>query len=80
MTRLTPALRAYLCAIDTLTAREGVPPTIIEIGDEIGVRSKNGIHQMLVRASKLGLVTWRPGLCRTLRLTTAGAVAAREAA
>ena len=78
MTRLTPTLRRCLRAVDYLTLTEGVPPTIREVAELLEHQSTNGAHESLVRLRELGLLTWRPNQCRTMRLTPDGVAVARE--
>jgi hypothetical protein len=58
---------AIATAVADLTARHGVPPTVRELGDALGLSSPSSVKFALDRARKAGLVTWVPGKVRTLR-------------
>jgi len=66
--RPTPRLLEVVRAISRLTKRTGYAPTIRELAAELGIASTNGVGDHLDRARRLGLVTWEPGLDRTLRV------------
>lgn len=52
--------------------RRGFAPTIRELGDELGIRSTNGVQCHLQLLTKKGLVIRQRGSARTLQLTEAG--------
>lgn len=57
--------RVLLAVLD-LTAEQGYPPTVREIGDRVGISlAVAQFHLARLRAD--GLVTWEPGQSRTLR-------------
>ena len=67
MTPLTATQTRVLDEIDTFAAENGIAPTLQELCDLLGIRSKNGIvcHLKALRAKKF--VTWRPGCARSIR-------------
>lgn len=57
-------------AIEALTKFEfGIPPTVREVKDALGVRSPSDMHRYLERLREKGLVSWLPRKVRTLRVT-----------
>lgn len=48
------------------------PPTVEELRDDLGYASKSTVHDTLTRLRDKGLVEWRNGSARTLRITSAG--------
>lgn len=42
----------------------GMPPTLREIGDAMGIRSTNGVRDALLSMARKGLVTHRPSIAR----------------
>ena len=53
--------------------REGLPPTLREICEELEIKSTNGARHWLRQLEARGLVTRKPGISRGLRVTPAGA-------
>lgn len=81
----TPRQLDVVEAIRVLTEREGIPPTIREIGQFVGIRSTNCVHQHLDSLRRKGLVTWDTvstygggPKARTLRLVTVPVVVVPE--
>lgn len=68
MRPLTARQREVVCAIDTLTAQQGYPPTWRELMAALGLRSANTINGHLHSLRVKGAVTWRPEGRRTLRV------------
>jgi repressor LexA len=68
-----------LRTVSGLARTNGVPPTIREIGDRLGLSSTNGIRQHLEALQGRGLIQWQPQKSRTLRVTAAGQKMLREA-
>lgn len=69
MATLTARQRLVLECIAAAVARDGWPPTLREIGDELGIRSTNGVNDHLRALERKGYVARRSGRARTLRLT-----------
>lgn len=60
--------RELVDAIKRLTAdADGLPPTVRELAIEIG-RNVSDVAQKLERLRRDGVVSWRPGKARTLRI------------
>jgi repressor LexA len=54
-------------------AAEGLPPTLRELGDELGIASLNAVNDHLVALRRKGLLENRPfRSSRALRITKAG--------
>lgn len=66
---LFPRQRDLLNEIRRLTAAQGYPPTIRELGHAMGVRSPNGIRQQLVALERKGHLRRDPGKPRGIVLT-----------
>lgn len=62
-----------LAAIRRFTARNGYPPSIRDLGRECGISSTSVVSYQLANLEREGLVTWTPGLARSIRLTTVAA-------
>lgn len=71
----TPTARQVevLTAVTRLTEAEGHAPTVRELADHLGISSNNGVMDHLRSLQAKGLLDWRPGRARTLRLTGLGA-------
>ncbi len=54
-------------AVEKLTRSEGYPPTLREVAAAIGVNTPRA-HQLAHRARERGLLTFRDGSPRTLRV------------
>jgi repressor LexA len=46
----------------------GYPPTVRELGHALGLASTSTVQRRLEQAREAGLVTWTPGVARTLRV------------
>lgn len=55
-----------LDAIRALTEELGFPPTVREIGEQLGTTSMSTVHMSLGRLRRDGRVSWRSGQSRTL--------------
>lgn len=64
----TPRQADTLAAIKKLM-RKGYPPTLAEIGDEIGVVSKNATKGFLTGLEAKGYIIRVSGIARGIRLT-----------
>lgn len=64
----TPRQLQVLEAIASETRRLGMPPTIRELGDALGISSTNGVNDILKALERKGLVCRRPGKARGIRL------------
>ena len=65
---LTERQKQVIMSIQLLTAAKGYPPTLRELSECLGMRSKTGVNDHLVSLRKKGLVTWEKYKCRTLRI------------
>ena len=55
--------------IKQFIAKVGCAPSLREIGEGIGMKSRGGVHQYLSGLHKKGLIVWIPSAVRTLKLT-----------
>lgn len=67
MTPPTRLQRAVLDSIRRLTV-DGVPPSIDELAEDLGCRSRGTIHGLLVRMRERGLIDWTDRSARSLRI------------
>ncbi len=58
-----------LSAVMRLEKEKGYPPTLVEIGEELGV-GESTIRQRLLRARLDGYVVWERYKSRTIRVTS----------
>lgn len=58
-------------AIEALTASNGVPPTLRELQDELGIHSMSMLQEALDQLKEAGRVSWQHNKPRTLVTTTA---------
>lgn len=63
----TPCQQRVMDAIDELTRQLGYPPTMREIAAAVGT-NQSDVFQKCDRLRRAGLVDWRPGFCRTIRV------------
>lgn len=63
---------AIIKAIRDLTAEQGHPPAIREIGTRISCRGVGNIHRTLHDLRDDGVVTWEDGRRRTIRIIREG--------
>lgn len=67
---LTERQIATIHAIRAIQSRDGIPPSLEDIGEEMGV-SKAAAHSLVKTVLRKGLITKQPGKYRTIRLTAA---------
>lgn len=69
-----PTLRQIevLNVIQRHQVARGFPPTIRELGTELGINSTNGVQCHLLLLAKKGLIERIRGSARTLKLTATG--------
>lgn len=65
---MPPRHRQIVEFIQGYRGQNGYPPTVDEIGQAIGLRSKSTVHGYLDRMRKQRLVDWEDGKPRTLRV------------
>lgn len=70
MTKLTERQRAVLEFIHSSIEERGYPPTLREIGQQLGIRSTNGVNDHLRALQRKGYLTREDMKSRTLRVTT----------
>ncbi len=70
--RLTPRQRAVLDCIRDALQRDGRPPTLREIGAEVGIRSTNGVSDHLKALEAKGYIDRASGRSRGLRILDPG--------
>jgi SOS-response transcriptional repressor LexA len=66
---LSPRQQAFARAVRTLTSRRGIPPTLGEIGVELGV-SLARAAQLAAACQARGVVTREPRIARSLRVVS----------
>lgn len=76
----SPRQLVVLRAIRDHQKAKGFAPTIRELGDQLGIKSTNGVHEHLRLLIRKGLLTREKQRSRTLLLTTAGQREIQEAA
>lgn len=64
----TTRQREVLGVISAYIAENGFAPTIRELGDLIDCSSPNGVMCHLTALVKKGLITWKRGHARTIRV------------
>lgn len=72
MKTATPRQKEVLATIHGLRIIAGYAPSIVELGEKLGLKSKNATADHLRALKKKGLVDWRPNAARTLSLTSRG--------
>lgn len=75
---LTKRQREMLGFIEGHIQSRGYPPTLREIGNELGIHSTNGVHDHLLALQKKGYIEQRAGTCRTIRVISAAEHAAKR--
>ena len=68
MINLTDRQRQALAYITRHTREHGYPPTLREIGDEMGIRSTHGVSDHLERLEAKGAIRRTPGAARGIRV------------
>lgn len=72
MKRLKPPTERqneFLCFIKQYTKRNGFPPTLREIGAELGVKSTNGVRSAVNPLIRKGYLRYTPFISRSLVVT-----------
>jgi DNA-binding MarR family transcriptional regulator len=72
---LTERQIATIHAIRAIQSRDGIPPSLDDIGEEMGV-TKATAQYLVKTAIRKGLITKQPGKYRSIRLTAAASVIA----
>lgn len=67
--KATERQRELLEVVSEYRARNGLSPTLREIGDAMGISSTNGVGQILKALEKKGYITRTPGRSRSILLT-----------
>lgn len=65
---LAPRQRDVVAAIRRLAREHGYPPTIRELGDDLGYTTPNAVAQHLRLLQRKGWVILEPNKARTLRV------------
>ena len=65
---LTGRQRVVLEEVARLTAANGWPPTIRELGEALGISSTNGVRRHLEVLERKGFITREPGTARGLKV------------
>jgi SOS-response transcriptional repressor LexA len=65
---LTARQREVLEVITRETGRNGIPPTVRELGVLLGINSTNGVKDHLKALEKRGVLTHQPGKARSLKV------------
>ncbi len=68
MRPVTPAERRVLNFIVDYTTEHGYAPTFRDICDGLGYSSTNAAVCFLRQLERRGVLTWTPGLARTIRI------------
>lgn len=69
---MTDAQEIMLRAVVSLTRRLGVPPTVAELSETVGLRAQTSVRNTLNALRRKGLLTWQQGRSRSYKLTEAG--------
>ncbi|MGE6379972.1 transcriptional regulator [Peribacillus muralis] len=64
----TKRQRDVLEAITKYTTLKGYPPSIRDIGEDVGLKSSSTVSFMLTKLKEKGYVTWEEGRSRTLQI------------
>lgn len=64
-----------ISAIRTIQSREGIPPSLDDIGTELGI-DRSTVHQHIKLIKRQGYLTTREGKYRSIRLTAAASTIA----
>ena len=67
MTDISARQAQVLRAVQTLRGPQGLPPTIREVADSLGI-STSTAHAHLLQLRRRDLVDWRAGRQRTLKV------------
>lgn len=69
---LPPRQKEVLRLIQELTNERGFPPTLADLAKAMGLRNRMTVHQHVVALKNKGMVSWEPGLNRSLRVIGEG--------
>lgn len=72
MQNLTLRQREVLDVIGRHITKKGRPPTVREIGNDLGIRSPNGVTCHLKALAAKGAIEWTTGVSRGLALAVPG--------
>ncbi len=72
MTGPTPRQAEVLQYLRSFIAEHGYAPSMTEIGDHFGIRSKNAVNDHLVALEKKGLIEREPFKSRAIRIVGEG--------
>lgn len=67
MPELTPRMHDLIRAVETLTERRGIPPTLVEVARELHVHPSRA-QQLAVDAQARGALVREPRVARSLRV------------
>lgn len=76
---MTDRQRVVLRFVHAHTVTHGNPPTLREIGAELGIRSTNGVNDHIRALERRGLIVRRDMITRSIRITVEGLRALGEA-
>jgi repressor LexA len=65
---LTDRQQEVLDTIVSMTAQDGYPPTLRELGEALGIRSTNGVADHLAALQRKGRIERRRHASRTIRV------------
>ena len=65
---LTKRQKEVLEAITKYIVMNGYPPSIRDLGEEVGLKSASTVSFMLTKLKEKGYVTWQEGRPRTLKV------------
>lgn len=65
---LTARMRQCLSAIEDHLRDRGIAPSYDELAEKLGLRSKSGIHRLVISLEERGLVRRLPGRARALEI------------
>ena len=63
---MTPRQAECLNFIRGYWNKHGFAPTYREIGDEMGISTRSGVHRLIARLSERGWVKYRPSCSRSV--------------
>lgn len=66
--KLTKRQRELLNIVEDLFVKHGVPPTIAELKNKLGVKSDQSVYQLLAKLEEAGLIKRERGKRRSIRL------------
>jgi DNA-binding MarR family transcriptional regulator len=75
VTEISPRQHAALVFIRDFLACEGVAPSHREIGEQLGIKSTNGVHEHLMALQRKGFIEVVPYKVRRIKITEKGKAA-----